>query len=76
MKSYRVVENLPLLPHHFAAGVKIKPLITKEEHELDLTCVLVEVPAGIDVPFVPNSAWVATVDLLARLRVDPVISPI
>jgi len=45
-----LVESLSWSPHHFAQGVRIKPIITKKEHQLDVTCVLVEIPAGIEVP--------------------------
>ena len=50
MKMHRLVDSLPWLPHHFAQGVRIKPMITQKEDQLDVTCVLVEVPAGVEVP--------------------------
>ena len=50
MKMHRLVDSLPLLPHHFAQGVRIKPMITQAEHKLGVTCMLVDIPAGIDVP--------------------------
>ena len=50
MKMHRLVDSLPYLPHHFATGVKIRPMITQKEHQLDVTCVLVEIPVGVEVP--------------------------
>ena len=42
--------SIPWAPHPVAEGVEIKPLVTKKDHGLDVTCVLVKVPAGIEVP--------------------------
>ncbi len=50
MDAKRLVDELPWLPHPTASGVKIKPLISKKEHGLDVTCILVNVPPGIEVP--------------------------
>ena len=50
MKAYRSVENIQWIPHPVAAGVEIKPMISKGEHGLDVTCMLVSVPAGGEVP--------------------------
>jgi len=50
MKAYRLVDSLDWLPHPTAAGVRIKPMITSKEHALDVTCMIVEVPEGIEVP--------------------------
>ena len=47
---YRSEKNIPWEPHPSAQGVKIKPLISKKEHGLDVTCMLVFVPAGSEVP--------------------------
>lgn len=44
------VDNIPWAPHPVAEGVKIKPLVTKKDHGPDVTCVLVKVPVGIEVP--------------------------
>jgi quercetin dioxygenase-like cupin family protein len=44
------VDNLPWRPHPIAKGVKIKPLITREDTGSDVTCMLVQVPAGVNVP--------------------------
>ena len=44
------VDSLSWAPHPIAEGVQIKPLVTKKDHGLDVTCVLVKVPAGKEVP--------------------------
>ena len=44
------IDGLSWAPHPIAEGVEIKPLVTKKDHGLDVTCVLVKVPAGKDVP--------------------------
>ena len=44
------VDSLSWAPHPIAEGVEIKPLITKKDHGLDVTCVLVKIPAGKDIP--------------------------
>ncbi|MDQ1239578.1 MAG: hypothetical protein QG577_1764 [Thermodesulfobacteriota bacterium] len=50
MKAYRSVESISWIPHPTAAGVKIKPIISRDEHGLDITCMLVRVPVGKEVP--------------------------
>lgn len=50
MKAYRLVDSLSWLPHPTARNVRIKPMISRKEHGLDVTCMLVEVPAGKEVP--------------------------
>ena len=50
MKAYRSVKDVPWIPHPTADGVEIKPMISKGEHGLDITCMLVRVPAGNEVP--------------------------
>jgi quercetin dioxygenase-like cupin family protein len=50
VKAYRSVESIPWIPHPAAAGVEIKPMISKGDHGLDVTCMLVRVPAGVEVP--------------------------
>jgi len=37
-------------PHSIVEGVKIKPLLTKEKHGADVTCMLVIVRKGLEVP--------------------------
>ena len=44
------VESISWVPHPTAQGVKIKPLITEKEHGLNVTCMLVNVPVGVEVP--------------------------
>ena len=50
MKAYRFVKDIPWIPHPTADGVEIKPMISKGEHGLDVTCMLVRVPVGSEVP--------------------------
>jgi len=50
MEIYRSVEKIPWIPHPTAAGVEIKPLISEKNHGLNVTCMLVNVPAGKTVP--------------------------
>jgi quercetin dioxygenase-like cupin family protein len=49
MEIYRWIENLPWSPHPIVKGVQIKPLVSKKEDGLDVTCMLVKVPAGKEV---------------------------
>ncbi len=46
MEACRIVENIAWRPHPTAEGVQIKPFITQKEDGLDVTCMLVKVPAG------------------------------
>jgi len=50
MEVYRSVEGVPWMPHLTVQGVTIKPLISEKEHGLNVTCMLVNVPAGKEVP--------------------------
>ncbi|MEA3437280.1 MAG: cupin domain-containing protein [Thermodesulfobacteriota bacterium] len=50
MEVYRSVEKVSWMPHPAVQGVKIKPLISNREHGLNVTCMLVNVPAGKEVP--------------------------
>jgi quercetin dioxygenase-like cupin family protein len=50
VKADRSVESIPWKPHPTADGVEIKPMISKGEHGLDVTCMLVRVPIGSEVP--------------------------
>ena len=50
MEVNRSVDNISWVPHPTAQGVGIKPLISKKEHGLNVTCMLVNVPAGKEVP--------------------------
>ena len=44
------VDDLNWAPHPIAEGVKIKPLVTKRDHDLNVSCILVKVPVGIEIP--------------------------
>ena len=44
------VDNLTWDPHPLAKGVEIKPLVTKRDHDVNVSCILVKVPAGIEIP--------------------------
>jgi len=50
MDVYRSVEKVSWIPHPSAPGITIKPLISQKEHGLNVTCMLVNVPAGKEVP--------------------------
>jgi quercetin dioxygenase-like cupin family protein len=50
MEAYRSVAEISWIPHPVAEGVKIKPLIFKKEDGLNVTCMLVHIPAGKQVP--------------------------
>ena len=50
MEANRSVVSIPWAPHPTAPDVRIKPMITLKEHDVDVTCMLVEVPAGKKVP--------------------------
>ncbi len=50
MEVYRSVEKVSWMPHPTVQGVTIKPLISEKEHGLNVTCLLVNVPAGKEVP--------------------------
>jgi quercetin dioxygenase-like cupin family protein len=44
------IEDIPWAPHPVIPEISIKPLISKKEHNLNVTCMLVHVPAGKEVP--------------------------
>jgi len=50
MEVHRSVEKISWAPHPTAQGVMIKPLITRKEYGLDVTCMIINVPAGKEVP--------------------------
>ena len=50
MDVVKTVADISWRPHPLVKEVKIKPLVTKSEDRLNLTCMLVRVPAGIDIP--------------------------
>jgi quercetin dioxygenase-like cupin family protein len=45
----RQLEAIPWKPHPVIEGVRIKPFISEKEDGLNVTCMLVNVPAGTDV---------------------------
>ena len=44
------VDGLTWDPHPLAEQVKIKPLVTKRDHGLNVSCIIVKVPTGIEIP--------------------------
>jgi quercetin dioxygenase-like cupin family protein len=50
MEITRTVDDIPWRPHPLVKEVNIKPLATKSEDGLDVTCLLVRVPAGVEIP--------------------------
>ena len=50
MKINRKIDDIPWVPHPVVTGVSIKPLISSKEHNLNVTCMLVKVPVGKEVP--------------------------
>jgi quercetin dioxygenase-like cupin family protein len=50
MEVNRKVEDIPWAPHPVVPGISIKPLISSKEHHLNVTCMLVTVPVGKEVP--------------------------
>ena len=44
------IEELDWDPHPLAEGVMIKPLVTKRDHDLNVSCILVKVPVGNEIP--------------------------
>jgi quercetin dioxygenase-like cupin family protein len=50
MEIYKTVDDLAWRPHPRVKEVRIKPLVTKSEDGLDVTCMLVRIPAGAEIP--------------------------
>jgi quercetin dioxygenase-like cupin family protein len=50
MEICKTVDDISWRPHPVAKGVMIKPLVTKNEDDLNVTCMLVKIPAGVKVP--------------------------
>ena len=50
MEICKTVGNISWCPHPIAKGAFIKPLATKSEDDLNVTCMLVRIPAGIEIP--------------------------
>jgi quercetin dioxygenase-like cupin family protein len=50
MEVKRLVDSIPWIPHPTAEGVRIKPMVSQKEDGLDVTCMLVNIPVGKEVP--------------------------
>ena len=50
MEICKTVADISWLPHPLFEEVSIRPLVTKKEDGLNVTCMLVRVPAGKDIP--------------------------
>lgn len=50
MDIMQKIDALPWLPHPTARGMKIKPLVSRKDTGLNVTCMLVQVPAWIEAP--------------------------
>jgi quercetin dioxygenase-like cupin family protein len=50
MEICKTITNISWRPHPIAEGVNIKPLATKSEDDLNVTCMLVRVPPGKEIP--------------------------
>ena len=50
MEIVKTIDDIPWRPHSLVKEVNIKPLATKSEDGLDVTCMLVRVPAGVEIP--------------------------
>ena len=50
MEIVKTVDGIPWRPHPIVKEASIKPLATKSEDGLDVTCMLVKVPAGVEIP--------------------------
>jgi len=50
MEICKTVDKISWRPHPLVKGVDIKPLATKSEDDLNVTCMLVRIPAGKEIP--------------------------
>ena len=50
MEICKTIADLPWRPHPIAAGVEIKLLASKSEDDLNVTCMLLRVPPGKEIP--------------------------
>ena len=50
MEICKTVGDISWRPHPLVKEVSIKPLVTKNEDGLNVTCMLVRIPAGIEIP--------------------------
>jgi quercetin dioxygenase-like cupin family protein len=65
MEVRKTVGEISWRPHPVAKGVNIKPMVTKGEDALDVTCMLVRIPAGSEVP---EHVHEGQVDILYPMR--------
>ena len=49
-KLYRYLDDIAWRPHPVADGVTIKPLVTKRGDKAEVSCLLVKIEAGREVP--------------------------
>ena len=49
MKMKCSLDSISWLPHQISEGVRIQPMITQKEDNLDVTCILVDMPVGAEV---------------------------
>jgi quercetin dioxygenase-like cupin family protein len=50
MEICKTVGDISWRPHPIAEGVNIKPLATKSEDDLNVTCMLLRIPPGKEIP--------------------------
>ena len=50
MELFTNVNDMSWKPHPIAEGVEIKSLVTQKEDGLNVTCLLVRIPAGREIP--------------------------
>ncbi len=46
----RIVEDIAWVPHKLSPEAKTKTLISKKDDGLDVSCVLVDLPVGVEIP--------------------------
>ena len=50
MEVCKTVDDIAWRPHPLVKEVSVKPLVSKGEDGLDVTCMLVKIPAGCEIP--------------------------
>ncbi len=50
MEIYKTVADISWRPHPLFKEVNIRPLVTKKEDGLNVTCMLVRIPTGKEIP--------------------------
>ena len=48
--SVRKVEDIEWIPHPTARGVTMKPLVTRKDDGVNVSCILILIPKGTEVP--------------------------